>query len=239
MHSTETALVKVTNDLLMASDSGCLSILILLDLSAAFDTIDHCTLLSRLKSVFGVSDSALSWFKSYLSDRKQFVVLGGCRSEVGVVKYGVPQGSILGPLLFSLYIFPLGQLLRSLSLHFHFYADDTQIYIHSESDVNVAASHLSNCITDIKNWMSVNFLCLNSDKTEVLLIGSPHQLRRVKPVALHVDGSVMQFQSKFKNLGVIFDSNLTFDLHVRNTVKVSLFFISEIYPDYGPCCLLL
>ncbi len=88
LHSTETALVKVANDLLMASDSGRLSILILLDLSAAFDTIDHSILITRLETVFGVSNSALKWFKSYLSDRKQFVVLGGCRSEVGVVHSG-------------------------------------------------------------------------------------------------------------------------------------------------------
>ncbi len=116
LHNTETALVKVTNDLLMASDSGRLSILILLDLSAAFDTIDHSILITRLETVFGVSDSALKWFKSHLSDRKQFVVMGGCRSEVGVVHSGVPQGSVLGPLLFSIYIFPLGQLLRTLGL---------------------------------------------------------------------------------------------------------------------------
>lgn len=129
-HSTETALVKVTNYLLIASDSGCLSILILLDLSAAFDTVDHSLLINLLETVFGVSDTALKWFKSYLSDRKQFVVMGGCRSEVGVVKSGVPQGSILGPLLFCIYIFPLGQLLKSLGLNFKFDADDTQIYIH-------------------------------------------------------------------------------------------------------------
>ncbi len=158
LHSTETALVKVTNDLLMAFDSGRLSILILLDLSAAFDTIDHSILIIRLETVFGVSDSALKWFKSYLSDRKQFVVMGGCRSEVGVVYSGVPQGSVLGPLLFSISIFPLGQLLRTLGLNFHYYADDTQIYIHSKPDVNMPVSFLSQCFTGIKKWMFENVL---------------------------------------------------------------------------------
>ncbi len=98
LHSTETALVKVTNDLLIAADSGYLSILVLLDLSAAFDTVDHAVLLTRLETVFGVTDTVLNWFKSYLSDRRQFVSLGGCRSKVGSVKFGVPQGSILSPL---------------------------------------------------------------------------------------------------------------------------------------------
>lgn len=111
--STETALVKVTNDLLIATDSGSLSILILLDLSPAFDTVDHALLLTHLETVFGVTDTVLNWFKSYLSDRRQFDFLGGCHSKVGSVQFGVPQGSILSPLLLSVYIFPLGQLLRS------------------------------------------------------------------------------------------------------------------------------
>uniref|UniRef100_A0A8C1UV32 Reverse transcriptase domain-containing protein n=1 Tax=Cyprinus carpio TaxID=7962 RepID=A0A8C1UV32_CYPCA len=228
LHSTETALVKVTNDLLMASDSGRLSILILLDLSAAFDTIDHSILITRLETIFGVSDSALKWFKSYLSDRKQFVAMGDCKSEVGVVHCGVPQGSVLGPLLFSTYIFPFGQLLRTLGLNFHFYADDTQIYIHSKLDVNMPVSLLSQCFTEIKKWMYEIFLCLNSDKTEVMLIGSPHQLRKAESITLSVDGSALQFQTKLKNLGVIFDANLTFDHYVRNTVKASFFHLRNI-----------
>lgn len=228
LHSTESALVKVTNDLLMASDSGRISILILLDFSAAFDTIDHSILINRLETIFGVSDSALEWFKSYLSGRKQFVVMGDCKSEVGVVHSGVPQGSVLGPLLFSIYIFPFGQLLRTLGLNFHFYADDTQIYIHSKPDVNMPVSFLSQCFTEIKKWMSENFLCLNSDKTEVMLIGSPHQLRKAESITLSVDGSALKLQTKLKNLGVIFDANLTFDHHVRNTVKTSFFHLRNI-----------
>ncbi len=192
LHSTETAIVKVTNDLLMASDSVCLSILILLDLSAIFDTIDHSILISRLETVFGVSDSALKWFKSYLSDRKQFVVMDGCRFKVGVVQSGVPQGSVLGPLLFNIYIFPLIQILRTLGLK--------QIYIHSKPDVNMAVSFLSQCFTEIKNGC-LKIFWLNSDKTEVMLIGSPHQLCKAESVTSRVDGSALQFQTKLKTLG--------------------------------------
>ncbi len=101
-HSTETALIRVTNDLLLSSDRGCISLLVLLDLSAAFDTIDHNILLNRLENFVGISGSALAWFKSYLSDRHQFVAVNEEVSYRSQVQYGVPQGSVLGPILFML-----------------------------------------------------------------------------------------------------------------------------------------
>ncbi len=103
-HSTETALIRVTNDRLLSSDRGCIPLLVLLDLSAAFDTIDHNIFLNRLENFVGISGSALAWFKSYLSDRHQFVAVNEEVSYRSQVQYGVPKGSVLGPLLFTLYV---------------------------------------------------------------------------------------------------------------------------------------
>ena len=103
-HTTETALVKVTNDLLSASDSGLVSVLVLLDLSAAFDTINYSILLQRLEHVIGINETALGWFKLYLSDRFQFVLVNEESSSHTRVSDGVPQGSVLGLILFTLYM---------------------------------------------------------------------------------------------------------------------------------------
>ncbi|WP_419588267.1 RNA-directed DNA polymerase, partial [Thiolapillus sp.] len=133
-HSTETALVKIVNDLLLALDDGKVSVLTLLDLSAAFDTIDHNILLHRLEHAFGITGTALSWIRSYLSDRDQTVVVNGLKSEPFRLLYGVPQGSVLGPVLFVFYTKPFDDIFDIHSVCHHLFADDTQMQNSSSLD---------------------------------------------------------------------------------------------------------
>ncbi len=228
-HSTETALIRVTNDLLLSSDRGCISLLVLLDLSAAFDTIDHNILLNRLENFVGISGSALAWFKSYLSDRHPFVAVNDEVSYRSQVQYGVPQGSVLGPLLFTLYMLPLGDIIRRHGVSFHCYADDTQLYISSRPGETHQIEKLTECIVDIKNWLMSNFLLLNSEKTEVLIIGPKNPTCNNLEHYLTLDGSsVNSSSSSVRNLGVLFDSNLSFESHVSSICKTAFFHLKNI-----------
>ena len=128
-HSTESALLKVENDVLLNMEKGRVTAFTLLVLSAAFDTIDHLTLISRLSSWYGISGTALDWFTSYLSNRCQQVRIHDYISEAVYISFGVPQGSVLGPILFTLYTAPLSHVVAEHDVEHHLYADDTQIYI--------------------------------------------------------------------------------------------------------------
>jgi len=127
-HSTETAILKVMSDIFLALDSGDLAILPLLDLSATFDTVDHYILLKRLNISYRISHSVLGWLTRYLSNRTQFLQLNGSCSKSSVVTCGVPQGLVLGPILFFLYTADLTRLVDAHNLQVHMYADDTQVH---------------------------------------------------------------------------------------------------------------
>ena len=225
-HSTETAPVKVNNDLLIASDNGLVSVLVLLDLSAAFDTIDHNVLLQRLEHQIGIKGTALSWFRSYLSDRSQFVHVNDESSINTTVSHGVPQGSVLGPILFTLYMLPLGNIIRNHSINFHCYADDTQLYLSIKPDEINKLSKLQTCLKDIKSWMSCNFLMLNSEKTEILVLG-PKNLRDSMSTAT-LDGITLASSTTVRNLGVIFDQDLSLNSHIKQTSRTAFFHLRNI-----------
>ena len=125
-HSTETALLKVQSDNLESLDNGCVTVLVMLDLSAAFDTLDHGILLHRFENLFGIPGAALGWIASYLRDRYLVVVIDGEHSDPVLLEHGVPQGSVLGPKEYTMYSKPLGAIIRRYGLCHHFYADDTQ-----------------------------------------------------------------------------------------------------------------
>uniref|UniRef100_A0A8D2L0K3 Reverse transcriptase domain-containing protein n=1 Tax=Varanus komodoensis TaxID=61221 RepID=A0A8D2L0K3_VARKO len=169
-YCTESALVTLYNDLCRERDRGSASLLVLLDLSAAFDTIDHGILLDRLAGL-GVGGTALRWFCSYLNGQFQKVVLGEYGSAPGQLCHGVPQGSILSPLLFNIYMKPLGEVIRRCGLQNHQYADDTQLYLLFSTNQGEAVAVLNRCLAEVMGWMKANKLKLNPDKTEVLLVG--------------------------------------------------------------------
>ena len=172
-HSTESALLKVENDVLLNMEKGRVTALTLLVLSAAFDTIDHLTLISRLSSWYGISGTALDWFTSYLSNRCQQVKIHDYISEEVLISFGVPQGSVLGPILFTLYTAPLSHVIAEHDVEHYLYADDTKIYISlSGSEASESLTDLKSCVTDVFTWMTNSKLKLNPSKTEFVIIGS-------------------------------------------------------------------
>jgi len=167
-HSTETAVLRVLSDILLVVDRGDFAAVVL-DLAAAFDTVDHDILLQRLESSFGIVDAALDWFQTYLSGRKQFVRCWGSRLPVVPLICGVPQRSVLGPVLFILYVADLAALIEEHNLSPHQFADDIQINGSCPpSQVDDFSSTVTGCVNDVADWLRSNRLQLNPEKTELL-----------------------------------------------------------------------
>ena len=201
-HSTGSALLKVKNDILLNMEAQKVTLLVLLDLSAAFDNVRHDTPLNRLKSRFGVDGKALEWFASYLADRTQRVTLNDGLSSAFRLRQGVPQESCLGPLLFTVYTSKLFDIL-SKHLPSVRYADDTQLFLAFSPDVQVedeaALYAMRDCIHVLRNWMIEDRLILIDDKTELMLIGTRQQLQKVNLNDIAVDDTVLEAQSIVRN----------------------------------------
>lgn len=219
-HSTETALLKVSNDILLTCDSGNYAVLLLLDLTAAFDTVDHAVLLDRLEYSAGITGSALQWFRSYLTNRTFSVKLGDHTSSKAAITSGVPQGSILAPFLFSLYMLPLGSIFRKYGLSFHCYADDTQVYLPLKRNAPDGLNALLLCLSDVKKWLSLNFLNFNESKTELIVFKPSVSVTSTIPNLGELSPYVKQH---VKNLGVVFDEQMKFDRQINTVVKSSFF----------------
>jgi len=221
-HSTETALLRILNDVYGKMDEGRSTLLVALDLSAAFDTVDHSVLLSRLERSFGIQGSILTWIKSYLVDRTQFVRLGTANSVATNCLCGVPQGSVLGPLLFVAYISSTANIAEHFGIGHHQYADDTQVYVAlSRNDVTTAVANLHNGLAALHRWFSQNGLVINPDKSEVVLFATTQQTR-ISPLPLKevdVAGCSVPLSESVKILGVTLDRHLTFNTHVQNVCK--------------------
>ncbi|KAI4889136.1 hypothetical protein NFI96_015148 [Prochilodus magdalenae] len=201
-HSTETALIAVTERLQTARSAKLSSVLILLDLSAAFDTVNQKILLSVLTDL-GITDTA--WKLST----------------------GVPHGSVLGPLLFSLYTLSLGEVITSHGFSYHCYADDTQLMLSFPSSDTQVCNRISACLTDISSWMTAHHLKLNPNKTELLFIPSttgPH-----RDLAISFGNSLIAPTEDARSLGVILDGQLSFLAHIANLTRSCRFLLYNIW----------
>lgn len=228
-HSTETAVLRVFSDVLGAADNGKLTLLVLLDLSAAFDTVDHQILLQRLASSFGFDGASLSWFRSYLTKRECQVRVHGTASSTSILTCGVPQGSVLGPTLFIMYIAELEQIVMKRGLQSHFYADDTQIYGHCDPDrVTELSSLVSACVDDVSQWMRSSRLQLNSNKSEVIWFSTRHRKNKRPKDLIRLGVDWISPSDTVRNLGAIFDSDMSMDTHVSHVTRACFSTLRQI-----------
>ena len=227
-HSTETALLRVQNDILTSLDNQNAVALVMLDLSAAFDTIDHNILFHRLEFNFGIKGNALSWLKSYLSDRVQSVSISNVYSDNTKLTCGVPQGSVLGPLLFSLYVSPLSDVANRHNMLHHFYADDSQLYVSFDPKSSFSFQAIESCIADFKSWMQANMLKLNDGKTEFIIFSSRFYSPLTDSLSITVGSTDIDSVSSVRNLGAQFDSSMSMEKFVNDKIKSCLFYLSCI-----------
>lgn len=214
-HSTSTALLKVSYDVKSAMDNNLLTVLTLLDFSKAFDTVSHNLLYNKLVSNFRFARSAADLIFNYLADRSQLVKLNNIRSDTVPVLSGVPQGSILGPLLFTLFINDLPSTLKFCNVHM--YADDVQLYRHFKlMDANASIGQLNGDLSRVSDWARMNQLTLNKEKTQVIVIYKRPIDTSLFP-SVCISDTMLPYLNKVKNLGIIFNKSFTWIDHLNKT----------------------
>jgi len=217
-HSTDTAVLKVLSDILTAADRSDLLMLTLLDLSVAFDTVDHPILLRHLMTSHGINCVAHSWISSYLANRTQYVCCSGSRSTPLPVFCGVPQGSVLGPILFLLYTADLVQLVESFQLYTHFYTDEIEIYGFCRPGyTDNFRKCVADCVAAIADWMRSNRLQLNASKTDVLWCTSARRQSQLPSDLLAVGSDLVSPLRCVRDLGIFIDADLTMRTQVSQT----------------------
>ena len=208
--STATTLIDVQDYILNNMDRGNVTGAIFLDLEKAFDTVDHSLLIKKLKK-YGIRGNELNWFKSYLDNRMQSVKVGSSISDLKHIDIGIPQGSILGPLLFIIFVNDLPDNVNCKTV---MYADDTSLLVSSPDPISLQNS-LNDNMCNIAKWFKANKLTLNLTKTKFMLFGSTNNLNKFCNISLLFDGVSIEKVDHFKYLGVIFDSNLTWSHHIE------------------------
>ena len=211
-YSTDTCLISLMDHIRMEMSQGKYVGMVLLDLQKAFDTVDHDILCKKLEAM-GLDFT--DWFKSYLGNRKQIVIANGVSSQPKTVKCGVPQGSILGPLLFLCYV---NDMPISLTCKLLLYADDSALIV-SGSDPNVIADLLSNELKSCRQWLIDNKLSLHLGKTEAILFGTKRKLQRVDTFAVKCDDKIIKNVKSVKYLGVQLDEDLAGESIVKEILK--------------------
>ena len=216
-HSCETHMVRVVDDVLGEMDRGNVVAVVQIDLSAAFDTIDHPQLLKRLEKRFGIGSTVLEWFTSYLKDRSYKVKIGDALSPKIFLKYGVPQGSLLGPVLFALYVEPLEPIVKKYGLTIRLYADDSTIYIGfcPVEGWTGPKETIENCLEEVRTWMIESRLMVNEDKTEFLILGKKKRMDTVREesdLTLELNGNIISpidpAGKSGKTLGIYLDEQM-------------------------------
>ena len=224
-HSTETALLKVVDDLFLSLNKGNISVLALLDFSSAFDTIDHPIVVHRLHTDFGFTDTVLQWFSSYLTDRTHYVSLSNHCSAFSTVHSDVTQSSVLGPIIFTMCVMPLSAIIVSHSIIHHSFANVLQIQMSAPPDgISELLHSIQSCISDVKALATMNMLKLNENKTDLMLITS----RRTKhlhnlPTSITMSSAQIPFKQSVKNLGFALDCHITMNAHVSNIARTCYF----------------
>ena len=230
-HGTEALLIKVTNDLLIAPDKDAASVLLLLDLSAAFDTVDVDKLLDILFMEIGIRGQALKWFKSFLKGRTQRVKIGNSLSEEIVIEFGVPQGSVLGPILFNIYLRSFYRYVGNSSLfEVQGFADDHQLYtaFSLQNQVYMLGVNITDMLSKVKLWMNSFFLCLNEKKTKIIVFAPQRMRKQLLVNGIFIDDKCIRFPNVAKNLGVLLDGALSFKEQISQCVQTCYMNIRHI-----------
>jgi Reverse transcriptase (RNA-dependent DNA polymerase) len=216
-HSTETALLCTLDYDYHYANNHKSTLLVSLDVSAAFDTIDHRILLNRPKSTFGISVTALQWITSFLMNRSQGVKLGDSSSHSEISESGVLQGSALGPIIFTTYVSPIASLLFDQSTDQHQYADHTQLFLSiSQTSASTDLHTLESALEVLSQWFSVNCLALNPDKSDAILLGTRQRNSSLSNISrINVAGSMVPLSETVKLLGVTLDKTPTFHKHIN------------------------